>query len=250
VSEAGRFAGKVVLVTGASRGIGRATALAFAAEGAAVTVAYLNRADRALQVVREIEAVSGTAHAARADVTSEADLARLAGDVEQRHGRLDVLVNNAGSVTVARTETLGLETWRQVIDVNLTGAFLATRGCLSLLRAAGGAAIVNVSSVAGRRGGTIGPHYAAAKGGLIALTRYWARELLPDRIRVNCVAPSMTDTEMAGAVWPGPERTRMERLAPMGRYAEPREVAEAIVFLASPAASYITGECLNVTGGF
>jgi NAD(P)-dependent dehydrogenase (short-subunit alcohol dehydrogenase family) len=250
VSDTGRLAGKVVLVTGGSRGIGRATALAFAAEGAAVTLTYLDRADQAQRVVREIETSSGTAHAARADVTSETDLARLAEEIDQRHGRLDVLVNNAGSVAVARTATLDLETWRRVLDVNLTGAFLATRACLPLLRAAGGAAIVNVSSVAGVRGGTIGPHYAAAKGGLIALTRYWARELLPDKIRVNCVAPSMTDTDMAGAVWPGAERARMESLAPMGRYAEPREVAAAIVFLASPAASYITGECLNVTGGF
>jgi 3-oxoacyl-[acyl-carrier protein] reductase len=250
VSDAGSLSGKTVLVTGASRGIGRATALAFAAAGAAVTLTYLDRAEQARQVVREIEASSGSAHAARADVTRETDLARLAEDVERRHGRLDILVNNAGSVTVARTATLDLETWRQVLDVNLTGAFLATRACLPLLRAAGGAAIVNVSSVAGVRGGTIGPHYAAAKGGLIALTRYWARELLPDRIRVNCVAPSMTDTDMAGAVWPGAERTQMENLAPMGRYAEPSEVAAAIVFLASPAASYVTGECLNVTGGF
>ena len=250
MSEPGRLAGKVVLVTGGSRGIGRATALAFAAEGATVTLTYLNRAEQALQVVREIEASSGAAHAARADVTSDTDLARLAQEIDRRHGRLDVLVNNAGSTAVARTATLDLQTWRRVLDVNLTGAFLTTRACLPLLRAAGGSAIVNVSSVAGVRGGTIGPHYAAAKGGLIALTRYWARELLPDRIRVNCVAPSMTDTDMAAAVWPGAERKRMEGLAPMGRYAEPSEVAAAIVFLASPAASYITGECLNVTGGF
>jgi NAD(P)-dependent dehydrogenase (short-subunit alcohol dehydrogenase family) len=250
VSEPGGLAGKVVLVTGGSRGIGRATALAFAAAGAAVTLTYLGRAEQAREVVREIEASSGTAHAAQADITREADLARLAEEVQRRHGHLDVLVNNAGSVTAARTATLDLETWRRVLDVNLTGAFLVTRACLPLLGAAGGAAIVNVSSVAGVRGGTIGPHYAAAKGGLIALTRYWARELLPDRIRVNCVAPSMTDTDMAGAMWPGAERARMEGLAPMGRYAEPSEVAAAIVFLASPGASYITGECLNVTGGF
>jgi 3-oxoacyl-[acyl-carrier protein] reductase len=249
VSDAGSLAGKVVLVTGGSRGIGRATALAFAAAGAAVTLTYLDRAEQARQVVREIEASSGSAHAARVDVTSEADLARLADDVERRHGRLDILVNNAGSAAMARTATLDLETWRQVLDVNLTGVFLVTRACLPLLRAAGGAAIVNVSSVSGVRGGTIGPHYAAAKGGVIALTKYWSRELLPDRIRVNCVAPSMTDTDMAGTLWPGAERTRMERLAPMGRYAEPGEVAAAIVFLGSEAASYITGECLNITGG-
>jgi NAD(P)-dependent dehydrogenase (short-subunit alcohol dehydrogenase family) len=250
VSDGGRFGGKVVVVTGGTRGIGRATALAFAAEGATVTIVYRSRADLAGEVVQGLEAAAGAAHAARADVTSEADLARLAEAVGRRHGRLDVLVNNAGSVTVARTEALDLEGWRAVIDVNLTGAFLVTRACLPLLRAAVGAAVVNVSSVAGVRGGTIGPHYAAAKGGLIALTRYWARELLPDGIRVNCVAPSMTDTDMASAVWPGAERARLERLTPMGRYAEPGEVAQGIVFLASPGASYITGECLNITGGF
>jgi 3-oxoacyl-[acyl-carrier protein] reductase len=200
--------------------------------------------------VKEIEAASGTGYAERTDVTSEAELARLAQVLERRHGRLDVLVNNAGVTTAARTEALSLEEWRHVIDVNLMGTFLATRACLPLLRAAGGAAIVNVASVAGVRGGAIGPHYAAAKGGVIALTKFWARELLPDRIRVNCVAPSMTDTEMAAAVWPGAARTRLESLIPLGRYAEPREVAEVILFLAGPESSYMIGECLNVTGGF
>ncbi len=153
-------------------------------------------------------------------------------------------------MTRARTETLGLEEWRAIIDVNLTSAFLATRACLPLLLAAGGAAIVNVSSVAGVRGGIIGPHYAAAKGGLIALTKFWARELLADRIRVNCVAPSMTDTEMSDTLWSHDERGRMERAAPMGRFAAPAEVASAIVFLAGAGAGYVTGECLNITGGF
>jgi len=250
VSERGALAGKVALVTGGSRGIGAATATALAAAGAAVTIVYRERDADAARVVTEIEAASGTAWAARADVTSEADLARLVEAIGRRHGRLDVLVNNAGTVTVARTETLGLEAWREVIDTNLTGAFLVTRACLPLLRAARGGAIVSVSSVAGVRGGTLGPHYAAAKGGLIALTRYWARELIADGIRVNCVAPSMTDTEMSAAAWPGAERARMERLTPLGRFAAPREVAAAIVFLAGPASSYITGECLNITGGF
>jgi NAD(P)-dependent dehydrogenase (short-subunit alcohol dehydrogenase family) len=250
MADSGAFAGKVAVVTGGSRGIGRATALALAAAGAAVTVVYRARADRAAEVVRAVEAAGGVAAAVAADVGSEVDVARLAEEVGRRHGRLDVLVNSAGSVSVARTESLTLAGWREVLEVNLTGAFLVTRACLPLLRAAGGAAIVNVSSVAGVRGGTIGPHYAAAKGGLIALTRYWARELQPDQIRVNCVAPSMTDTDLAAAVWPGEARQRMERLTPMGRYADPAEVAAAIVFLAGPGASYVTGECLNITGGF
>jgi NAD(P)-dependent dehydrogenase (short-subunit alcohol dehydrogenase family) len=189
-------------------------------------------------------------YAARADVTSEGDLARLAARLQESHGRLDVLVNNAGTVTRARTEALALDEWRSVIDVNLTGTFLTTRACLPLLRAAGGAAIVNVSSVAGVRGGIIGPHYAAAKGGLIALTKFWARELLPDRIRVNSVAPSMTDTGMSDAIWSAEERARMENATPLGRFAAPAEVASAIVYLAGPGAGYITGECLNITGGF
>ncbi len=174
MSDAGAFAGRVALVTGGSRGIGRATALALGARGASVVVVYVQQARAAAAVVREVAAAGGTGHAVQADVTSEADLARLADTVGARFGRLDVLVNNAGVVAPARTETLPLAEWRRVIDVNLTGAFLVTRACLPLLRAAGGAAVVNVASVAGVRGGTLGPHYAAAKGGLIALTRYCA----------------------------------------------------------------------------
>jgi 3-oxoacyl-[acyl-carrier protein] reductase len=250
VSDARSFAGKVALVTGGSRGIGRATAAALAAAGATVVIVYVRRAADAEDAVHAIEAAGGAARAIRADVSSEIDMSRLADAVGAAHRRLDVLINNAGVTCPERTDTLSLAAWREMVDVNLTGAFLATRACLPLLRAAGSAAIVNVASVAGVRGGTLGPHYAAVKGGLIAMTRYWARELLPDRIRVNCVAPSMTDTEMARTVWPGSARERMEQLTGLGRYAEPREVADAIVFLASDAASYIVGECLNITGGF
>lgn len=110
--------------------------------------------------------------------------------------------------------------------------------------------MVNVSSIAGVRGGVLGPHYAAAKGGIIALTKFWARELLPHGIRVNAVAPAMSDTEMSGALWSGPSRTALERQIPMGRFARPEEIASVILFLASDESSYITGECVNVTGGF
>lgn len=245
-----RLREKVALVTGGSRGIGRATCLMLAAEGASVIVHYGSRREAAEQVVSEIAAGGGSAAALRADVSSEAEVAAMAAQVRERFGRLHILVNNAGDVHRARTEELRLEEWRQILDVNLTGTFLCTQQLLPALRAAGSASVVNLSSIAGVRGGTLGPHYAAAKGGIIALTKYWAQELLPYGIRVNAVAPSMTDTEMARAMWPDPQREALERQAPMGRFARPEEVASVILFLASDQSSYMTGECLNVTGGF
>lgn len=244
-----RLKDKVALVTGGSRGIGRATCLALAGEGAAVVVHYASRRQAAEAVVAEITEAGGSALALQADVASEATVAAMAARVLERFGRLHVLVNNAGASHRARTEALGLEDWRRVLDVNLTGTFLCTRHLLPALRAARGASVVNLSSIAGVRGGTLGPHYAAAKGGIIALTKFWARELLPDGIRVNAVAPSMTDTEMANAMWPGPQREALERQAPLGRFARPEEIASVIVFLATDQSSYITGECVNVTGG-
>lgn len=245
-----RLKEKVALVTGGSRGIGRATCLALAREGAAVVVHYATRRQAAEQVVAEIARGGGSALALQADVASEAAVTAMAARVMERWGRLHVLVNNAGDVQRARTEELRLEDWRRVLDVNLAGTFLCTRHLLPALRAAGGASVVNLSSIAGVRGGTLGPHYAAAKGGVIALTKFWARELLPHGIRVNAVAPAMTDTEMSNAMWPGDQRATLERQAPMGRFARPEEIASVIVFLASEESSYITGECLNVTGGF
>ncbi len=245
-----RFQGKVALVTGGSRGIGRATCLALAAEGAAVIVHYWSHREAAEGVVSEITGAGGSAWVVRADVRDEAEVAAMATRVTERFGRLHLLVNNAGDVRRARTEEVEVAEWRRILDVNLTGTFLCTRHLLGALRAAGKAAVVNVSSIAGVRGGALGPHYAAAKGGIIALTKFWAQELLPHGIRVNAVAPAMTDTDMANALWPGPDRAALERHVPMGRFARPEEVAAVILFLASEESTYITGECLNVTGGF
>lgn len=245
-----RLKEKVALVTGGSRGIGRATCLALAREGASVVVHYATRRQAAEEVVAEIARGGGSALALQADVASEAAVGALAARVMERFGRVHVLVNNAGEVQRARTEDLKVEDWRRVLDVNLTGTFLCTRHLLPALRAAGSASVVNLSSIAGVRGGTLGPHYAAAKGGVIALTKFWARELLPYGIRVNAVAPAMTDTEMSNAMWPSPQREAIERQVPMGRFARPEEIASVILFLASDESSYITGECVNVTGGF
>ena len=245
-----RFQGKVALVTGGSRGIGKAACLALGAEGAEVVVHYRSRREAAEAVVSQIKAAGGTAHALRADVSDEDEVRAMAAWVMERFGRLHLLVNNAGEVRRARTEEVELAEWRRILDVNLTGTFLCTRHLLPALRAAAGAAVVNVSSIAGVRGGVLGPHYAAAKGGIIALTKFWARELLPHGIRVNAVAPAMSDTEMSGALWSGPSRKALEGQIPMGRFARPEEIASVILFLASDESSYITGECVNVTGGF
>lgn len=245
-----RLRDRIALVTGGSRGIGRAACLALAAEGASVVVHYATRRQAAEEVVSEITRAGRSALSLQADVASEAAVTTLAARVMERFGRLHVLVNSAGEATRTRTEELRLEDWRRVLDVNLTGTFLCTRHLLPALRAAGGASVVNLSSIAGVRGGTLGPHYAAAKGGIVGLTKFWARELLPHGIRVNAVAPAMTDTEMAGQMWPGPQREALERQIPMGRFARPEEIASVIVFLASDQSSYMTGECLNVTGGF
>lgn len=245
-----RFQRKVALVTGGSRGIGRATCLALGAEGAQVIVHYRSRREAADEVVAQVTAAGGLASAVKADVSDEAEVRAMAAWVMERFGRLHLLVNNAGDVRRARTEEVELAEWRRILDVNLTGTFLCTRHLLPALRAAGGAAVVNVSSIAGVRGGVLGPHYAAAKGGVIALTKFWARELLPHGIRVNAVAPATIDTEMSSALWPGPQRAALERQIPMGRFARPEEVASVILFLASDESGYMTGECLNVTGGF
>lgn len=245
-----RFQRKVALVTGGSRGIGRATCLALGAEGAQVIVHYRSRREAADEVVARVTAAGGLASAVKADVSDEAEVRAMAAWVMERFGRLHLLVNNAGDVRRARTEEVELAEWRRILDVNLTGTFLCTRHLLPALRAAGDAAVVNVSSLAGVRGGVLGPHYAAAKGGVIALTKFWARELLPHGIRVNAVAPATIDTEMSSALWPGPQRAALERQIPMGRFARPEEVASVILFLASDESGYMTGECLNVTGGF
>lgn len=245
-----RFQGKVALVTGGSRGIGRAACLALGVEGAEVVVHYRSQREAAEAVVSQIKAAEGAAHALQADVSDEGEVSVMAAWVMERFGRLHLLVNNAGEVRRARTEEVELAEWRRILDVNLTGTFLCTRHLLPALRAAGGAAVVNVSSIAGVRGGVLGPHYAAAKGGIIALTKFWARELLPLGIRVNAVAPTMTDTEMSSALWSGPRRAALEGQIPMGRFARPEEIASVILFLASDESSYITGECVNVTGGF
>lgn len=239
---------KAALVTGASRGIGRATALALAGAGARVAVNYAHSPDLAEAVVGEIEAAGGEAFAVGADVAEPAEVEAMARVVLDRFGRLDILVNNAGITRDNLVLRMKDEDWDAVVDTNLKGTFNTIRAfSRSMIRQRGGR-IINVTSVVGLVGNPGQANYCAAKAGVIGLTRAMARELASRGITVNAVAPGFISTDMTGALAAGAREDLLQRI-PLGRPGTPEDVAGAIVFLASEAASYITGHVLVVDGG-
>lgn len=243
-----RFVDKVVLVTGASRGLGRAIASAFAQEGAHVVVAYRSRVRDAQVTLDEITAAGGKATLLAFDISDTAATSGAFEQVKSELGAIDVLVNNAG---VARDNLIPLmsdEDFDQVVDVNLRGAFICTRAAVKPMIARGGGSIINIASVAGLRASPGQASYSAAKGGLLALTRTLAAELAPRGIRVNAVVPGYLSTGMAARM----DRRKLdERLAhtPLGRAGTADEVARVVLFLASSDASYIVGQAIAVDGG-
>ncbi len=239
------FVGKVVLVTGGSRGIGRAIAGAFAQEGAAVALSYVSDPGAAEQVAEGLRRSGRRALAIRASAAKTTDVDTLLSRVRDEWGRLDVLVNNAGIMRRTAFSEVTLREWEEVIATNLTGAFLSSQQAAPELAKQQGV-IVNVSSIRGLVGGAA-TAYAVSKGGLVALTKTLARLLAPD-IRVNAVAPGLVDTPMT-ADFTVEQRARMTERIPVGRFAEPEEIAQAVLFLASPRASYITGQTLVIDGG-
>ncbi|MEE9150237.1 MAG: 3-oxoacyl-ACP reductase family protein [Thermoplasmata archaeon] len=240
------MAKKSVLVTGASRGIGRATALKLAGEGYAVGVNYRDNSEKAREVVNNIIESGGEAVALRANVGNEEQMNEMMITFAGEFGEIYGLVNNAGIYERKRFFELTLQDWEETIKTNLTGTFLCTKAALPYIPEGG--RIVNSASVLAHMGSNQGTHYAASKAGIIGFTKSLAREIAPRKITVNVVAPGATDTDIIAHDMPE-KRSEREKIALMGRVGQPEEIADAIVFLLSEKAGYITGETVNVNGG-
>ena len=238
-----RLEGKIAVVTGASRGIGKAIALRLAGAGAKVAVNYRVRREAAEEVCAEIRKLGRETIAVRADVGVSADVERLAATVERELGEVEILVNNAGVTQVKKFDTLTEADWDDIQRVNLKSAFLLTQRVLPGMRKRRWGRIINLSSVAAQTGGVIGPHYAASKAGLIGLTHSYAALLAREGITVNAIAPALIETEM---VTSNPNAST-ERL-PVGFFGAPEEIGRVAVMLAE--SDFTTGQTISVNGGW
>ena len=266
------FMGKVVLVTGASSGIGRATAEFFGECGAKVAVSYLKNqagADAAVaaiaganigrgmasgadaSTVSDSAETTGRALAVQADVTKNSEIARMIKEVEDKLGAIDILVNNAGSlVERLRTAELTEERWDEVFALNVKSAFFAAQAVIPAMLEKGAGVIVNVTSIAGRNGGALGSiHYSAAKGAMTAMSKGLAKEFAGQGIRVNAVSPGVIDTPFHETFSTPETMANFKNIIPMGRVGTSAEVARVIAFLASDAAAYLCGETIEINGG-
>ncbi|HHM24408.1 MAG TPA: 3-oxoacyl-ACP reductase FabG [Bacteroidetes bacterium] len=237
-----------VLITGGSRGIGRAAAILFARAGADVAINYFKNKQKAEEVTAEIRKLGRRGLAVQGNVASFDDARRNVDEVLQAFGRIDVLVNNAGIWEYGAIHEMTPEEWQRTLDINLNGVFYFTRLVVPHMMKQRSGRIIHISSTAGQRGEAFHSHYAATKGAIIAFTKSLAPELADYGILVNCVAPGWVNTDMSAEALVE-ERDTILRTIPLKRAGEPEEIAGAVLFLASDLATYITGEILNVNGG-
>jgi 3-oxoacyl-[acyl-carrier protein] reductase len=237
------FQGKVALVTGASRGIGRAIAVALASAGADVIVNYLSRSREAQTLESEIRDLRRRCATIQADVSRADDVERLVRESEEKLGSLDILVNNAGISRPQPIEEISGKDWDEIVGANLKSCFLVTQAVLPAMRGRKWGRIINISSVAAQVGGVVGPHYAASKAGMLGLTHFYASRLGKEGITVNAIAPALIETDMLAAN----PKVRPDQI-PMGRFGLPAEIADVAVMLAGNG--YINGQTINVNGGW
>jgi len=239
----GDLAGKVALVTGGSRGIGRQIALALARQGADIAVNYHKSENEAKKVLSEVEGYGSRCISIGADVSKSSDVARMTNIIKNRLGVVQILINNAGIARPQPLQEISEKDWDEIIDTNLKSAFLVTQAVLPEMREKGWGRIVNMSSVAAQLGGVVGPHYAASKAGLIGLTHSYASLLSKQGITINTIAPALIATEMVTR-----NPNARPDLIPVGRFGTVEEVADVVVMLARNG--YITGQTININGGW
>lgn len=244
------LAGKVALVTGGSRGIGRGICVALGRRGAKVIINYASREDAAREAAAEVEAVGGQAALSGFDVSNSTATTEAIKAIGKDHGGIDILVNNAGVAINGMLMRFTDEQWKKVMDINLGGAFHCLRAAsMMILKAKGAGRIINITSVVGESGNGGQLAYSASKAGLIGLTMSAARELASRGVTCNAVSPGFIETDMTAEHLPEAARTKLMEQIPLGRIGRSEDVADAVAFLAGPEASYITGQVLRVNGG-
>lgn len=241
--------GKTALVTGGSRGIGRATGIMLAQAGCDVAINYIAREEAARAVEQKARQFGVNAMIVAADLADRGQTEQMIEAVVLQLGRLDILVNNGGIWKEAAIDTMSEQQLQEMIDINLKGVFYAISAAVSHMKKQRSGNIINISSTAGQRGEPFHSHYAATKGAIISLTKSLAAELAPHSIRVNCVAPGWVATDMTIESLAASDADKILNLIPLGRVGTPEEIAGAVLFLASDLSSFITGEILNVNGG-
>lgn len=242
--------GRKALITGGSRGIGKATSLLFARAGSDVAINYLSKSQAAEEVKEEVSRIGRECLVFKADVSRKGDIALMVRNILERWNRIDVLVNNAGIWTYGEMGDMPEEIWAETMKINLDGVFHTCNAVVPFMKEKKRGWIINVSSTAAVRGEAFHSHYAASKGALVSLTKSLAVELAPFNIRVNCVAPGWVDTDMCTGVFKDADfRKEVQESIPLKRIPPPEDIAGPILFLASDLAQHITGEVINVNGG-